>query len=758
MTPRDNLAEVLERFEEVTARAGRPDFRPPRRGSLTPSLVGALSVAALLALVAVAVLGSRVPGPIVPGPSGSGVANSTSDRSPVPTADGPASTLLPTPVVCPGALAEGVLVEVDGELAVAEQGVASGYPLIWPPSEYVVERRDGRLAVLDLNGTVLATEDDYVRLGGGTGDAGFVVCGTVEVVTQPATPPPSTGRPPRQTAVDCRSRRLPEPEGEVATALDLEGGLLTISYPAFNMTIDVTVEYLDPACLTARVIPPIVDEALRDALAAGGCNQFRELLRGGRIGYRGEPVPLAAISGYEARWCGSGSSDLEGAWRTLPPSPIGNAEEPTGVWTGTEFLVWGTDGLAEGAAYSPSTNTWRPLPDGPPGPAETLAAVWTGEVVIAWHGGNSGERGSADGGIYDPASDTWTPISPGPLDSAYGQGIGWSGSELFVLSPDMRAAAYDPTTDTWRDLPSPPLAAGAVEADWIGSEWLVLGFGTEPDVPAKLAAFDPNSDRWSQLAESPMTTVHEGKSGAWTGDSWLWLGWEGFHYDRAADTWSALVTSYCPIGSRTAVWTGSVVLDWSGALDPETGACLTVPPAPPLEGLGDFPAFAWTGAHLLLWGGISGPGDNTSTDGAMFSPSRSQPSPTPATPGPTEVPTGAVVDRSFEPKPGSFDEYVKDQDYTVEDTTGLVESCAVVDGGEGTGLEGDLRATSDADGILTFWWLDGVCGDRTLRLTRFGNEFELEVIEIWAPEPDGQTPPPCPAVGVYRSAHILLIE
>jgi hypothetical protein len=304
----------------------------------------------------------------------------------------------------------------------------------------------------------------------------------------------------------------------------------------------------------------------------------------------------------------------------LPASPLEDGGDTTAVWTGSEFIVWGTAGLADGAAYDPATDTWRPLPDGPRGPARYMAAVWTGDVVVAWHGGRPAAPGDPDGGIYDPATDSWSPISPGPLQSEYGRGVAWSGSELLVLSPDMRAAAYDPATGDWRDLPSPPLAPGAVEAEWTGTEWLVLGFGTDPDAAAEVAAFDPESGTWSQLAASPMTTLDEGGGAVWTGESWLWLGWVSLAYDRVADRWRTVDRGNCPIGTGSAVWTGSVVLDTSGAFKPETGACTVLPPGPYDVLVSENRALAWTGGELLVWGGSSGTGDPTTTDGARFTP------------------------------------------------------------------------------------------------------------------------------------------
>lgn len=311
---------------------------------------------------------------------------------------------------------------------------------------------------------------------------------------------------------------------------------------------------------------------------------------------------------------------LAGEWRMLPPSPIEDGSFAKGVWTGHEFLVWGTAGLTDGAAYNPATDNWRRLPDGPRGPGESMVAFWTGDVVIAWHGGRPGAPNEPDGGIYDPATNSWTPVSPGPLDSHYGQGVAWTSSELLVLARDMRAAAYDPTIDTWRNLPSPSLPPGGVEADWTGTEWLVLGFGTEQGAAARVAAFDPESGTWNQLADSPMTEQNLGREATWIYDRWLWFGLEGFVYDRGADQWRTIDTR-CPVSSSTSVWTGGLVLGSRGAFDPQTGFCTVIPPAPYDVLVSEDQAIAWTGMELLLWGGSSGTGDTTTTDGARFIPS-----------------------------------------------------------------------------------------------------------------------------------------
>lgn len=326
---------------------------------------------------------------------------------------------------------------------------------------------------------------------------------------------------------------------------------------------------------------------------------------------------------------------LAGEWRKLPPAPIADGNDATGVWTGEEFIVWGTAGLSDGAAYNPTSDSWRALPKAPGGPRRHLDAVWTGQVVIAWDGGQTVRgRSVPDGGIYDPATDRWQPIPRGPLTATDGQGLAWSGRELLVLTPDMHMAAYDPSTEAWRDLPSPPLPEGFVLAKWFGDEWLVLGFGSEPGKPGALAAFNPETEEWRMLEPSPLSSTND------DADAVLALGklftalsevrgyQGGLVYDLATDRWERTNSPSCGAGSPGAIWTGDLIMTQYSAFDPATGECRVLPPAPQRDfffptNSHDWGVVAWTGTELLVWGGSTGGDiDIAPADGAAFRPAR----------------------------------------------------------------------------------------------------------------------------------------
>ena len=83
---------------------------------------------------------------------------------------------------CPAALLTGDLVRQGDELVVVNaNGASAPAERIQWPGGHRVENRDGRLAIVDLFGTVKAGEGDWIRLGGGESEPGtWAVCGLLE--------------------------------------------------------------------------------------------------------------------------------------------------------------------------------------------------------------------------------------------------------------------------------------------------------------------------------------------------------------------------------------------------------------------------------------------------------------------------------------------------------------------------------------------------------------------------------------------------
>jgi N-acetylneuraminic acid mutarotase len=228
-------------------------------------------------------------------------------------------------------------------------------------------------------------------------------------------------------------------------------------------------------------------------------------------------------------------------WRRLPPPPSGAGIV---VWTGQELLGWGGgccgDATARGEAFDPDTETWRAIADSPLAPEQQPLGVWTGRELVLFVSGISAVDGKplppelARAAAYDPATDTWRRIAPLP-ERRVGATAVWDGREILVVggrdgNGDLARVglAYNPTTNDWRRLPAmEPGRIGAVTA-WTGRRLLVWGgdAGRTALVPVHGGlSFDPAGDRWTRLPRSPL----EGRAdavAAWTGRELIV--WGGF--------------------------------------------------------------------------------------------------------------------------------------------------------------------------------------------------------------------------------------
>ena len=145
--------------------------------------------------------------------------------------------------------------------------------------------------------------------------------------------------------------------------------------------------------------------------------------------------------------------------------------------------------------------------------------------------------------------------------------------------------------------------------------------------PQPASPFDDLARGWTELPPPP--EVRSGAATAWTGTEFLvWGGYvfsgggdkppsaDGFVFDAQAEDWSELPSS--PLSARSfpaSAWTGSEVVIWGGwdgswdaepgvladgaAFDPATGTWRMLAPAP-IDARA--PLSVWTGSELLVWG------------------------------------------------------------------------------------------------------------------------------------------------------------
>jgi hypothetical protein len=218
-------------------------------------------------------------------------------------------------------------------------------------------------------------------------------------------------------------------------------------------------------------------------------------------------VPAADGFAYDAR---------TRTWEQMAASPLGARVYPASAWTGRHLLVWGgrsgddyaSAALGDGAAYDARQRTWRPLPPAPITPRAPLS-VWTGQEFIVWGTAVRASQTPRDGAAYNPVTDSWRRIAEAPVQLSDAAAM-WTGREMIVFgawlnisdnAPATRTAigaAYNPTTDTWRRLPDSNLSPQATTAAWNGHEMIAW------DYQAAAAAYNPSENRWRALPGIPI--------------------------------------------------------------------------------------------------------------------------------------------------------------------------------------------------------------------------------------------------------------
>jgi hypothetical protein len=192
-------------------------------------------------------------------------------------------------------------------------------------------------------------------------------------------------------------------------------------------------------------------------------------------------------------------------WRQLPGSRLLAVHDGFGavVWTGREMFGWGGgccgDAFSDGVAFNPVSNRWRALPNARLSGNQEPVGVWTGRQYIVFAGSQAA--------AYNPASNAWRRIAAAPSRAAAAV---WNGSSVFVTTASRKVWAYDPARNRWQKLP--PLPAGRVGkvAEWDGARLLVWGGGRGG------AFLTLGAKRWTTFARGPLPARLE-PTAVWTG-------------------------------------------------------------------------------------------------------------------------------------------------------------------------------------------------------------------------------------------------
>jgi hypothetical protein len=209
------------------------------------------------------------------------------------------------------------------------------------------------------------------------------------------------------------------------------------------------------------------------------------------------------------------------AWHAVSDAPLRGRSHAAGVWTGSEFLIWGGGSFldwpptpyGDGAAYDPRSDTWREIA---PAPIEAIVpaiSVWTGSEMVVW--GDLARHDTVTGAAYDPVTDAWRVLPPAPRSFEDSSAV-WTGTDLIVFGsltgpspfPETGAAAiaYSPEADAWRKLPDSDLVPNSTEVAWDGERLVAM------DYSLRVQTFDVSADRWLDLPRMPANACEGGVS------------------------------------------------------------------------------------------------------------------------------------------------------------------------------------------------------------------------------------------------------
>ena len=331
------------------------------------------------------------------------------------------------------------------------------------------------------------------------------------------------------------------------------------------------------------------------------------------------------------------------------PSPRSN---PSGVWSGTEFIVWGglvggtyvtTNYLNDGGRYNPASNSWTATSlVNAPTKRFYHTAVWTGTNMIVW-GGVGSSTNLNTGGVYNPANDSWsaTSLIGAPTARRFHTAV-WTGTEMIVWGGDDFAGTllntggkYNPSNNTWTAISTVGAPSSRIyhSAVWTGTEMIIYGgviniaslpFPTDVSV----YRYNPASNTWTQGSLIYAPTGRAAHTAIWTGTEMIvWGGFnntgallnDGARYNPQA-FWTPLSTGGAPAARENApaVWTGSTMIvangDPGGVMALADGGQFSVSLNSwnPTTLIGAAPArvlhaAVWDGNEMLVFGGaVSG--------------------------------------------------------------------------------------------------------------------------------------------------------
>ena len=314
----------------------------------------------------------------------------------------------------------------------------------------------------------------------------------------------------------------------------------------------------------------------------------------------------------------------------MAPSPFSAVTGQTGVWTGTEVIVWGADGISAdpvGGRYNPETNLWKPisLVDAP-GAYVGSMAVWTGSGMLIW------QPEIRTGSRYNPVLDKWSSMSTSGAPTIRSESsVVWTGTEMIIWGGSAQSVQentggrYDPVLNKWTavGLSGAPQPRSRHSAVWTGSEMIIWGGENETTAFATGGRYNPAQNTWKPvaMAGAPPARIYRHPA-AWTGSRLFLPGftntgyynrpgatYQGGRYNPVENKWETPLTEGPTFSLyERGVWTGKEMIMWgynnnslaqeyiTVRYDESTGNWVNISAGRPRS----YSSPVWTGTQLIV--------------------------------------------------------------------------------------------------------------------------------------------------------------
>jgi N-acetylneuraminic acid mutarotase len=217
----------------------------------------------------------------------------------------------------------------------------------------------------------------------------------------------------------------------------------------------------------------------------------------------------------------------------------------------------GNGPVAKSYVLDPASNAWSPIADLPEARQMPQLASYGGKIYVA--GGWAGSSGAPTShlAIYDPGSNSWSDGAASPKAYA-AAGYSVLDGKLYSVGGCTASACgstdvqvYDLASNTWSSAAAYPQSESWLACGGISGKLYCAGGTTDAGDTKNAYMYDPAADQWSQIAALPidlwaMDYVNANgqllvSGGVTNGANTLTN--QGFAYDPASNTWTALPNS-----------------------------------------------------------------------------------------------------------------------------------------------------------------------------------------------------------------------